>query len=61
MNVQEMVNSLIKRGLTESGIAKQVGVTQGSINRIKHGAMPKYDLGCRIKGLFDAEHKPEAP
>jgi len=39
-------------GLSEAKIADEVGTSQGSINRIKHGRQPcRYEVGKRIEAL----------
>lgn len=51
---QEIVNGLIRAGMTESGIAEKVGGSQPSINRIRKGKqMPGYLLGSALVELAD--------
>ena len=53
-SLQEIVNDLILHGFTEEQIAKAVGSTQPTINRIKTGvtANPGSDIGRRLDDLY---------
>ena len=53
-SLQEIVNDLILHGFTEEQIAKAVGATQPTINRIKTGvtANPGSDIGRRLDELY---------
>lgn len=49
---KEIIEALLKAGLTESEIAARVGATQPSINRIKRGRQnPGYELGVKLHDL----------
>jgi predicted transcriptional regulator len=51
MNLQELVQTLIDGGLSETEIAKRIGVSQPTINRIKSGTDPAYTTGKRLEEL----------
>lgn len=48
---KEAVETLLERGWTEAAIAEEVGVTQPTINRIKTGTIPGWDVGRAIVDL----------
>lgn len=51
MTPTEAVHTLLAAGLSETDIAKRVGTTQPTVNRIRRGAMtPSYPMG---KALVD--------
>lgn len=52
MNLQEVVQTLIESGLSEADIAKQIGVSQPTVHRIKHGVDPAYTTGKRLEELL---------
>jgi ribosome-binding protein aMBF1 (putative translation factor) len=52
MNIQEIVNALLKQGYTQSRLADEVRTTQATVNRISHGSMPSYVLGKRIEDVY---------
>lgn len=58
MKPSEAIAALIERGLTEAAIAAQVGTTQSTINRIRRGQQPSYDLG---KALIELHASGAAP
>lgn len=51
MTPSEAILALTDAGCTESAIAQAAGTSQPTINRIKHGADPGYELGNRIVRL----------
>lgn len=51
MNLQELVQNLIDNGLSETEIAKRIGVSQPTVNRIKSGSDPAYTTGKRLEEL----------
>ncbi len=52
MSIQDRVKFLLGKGLTQGDIAVNVGTNQSTIQRIKEGSEPKYELGCRIERLY---------
>lgn len=48
------IQTLLASGWTEAKIATEVGATQPTINRIKRGAKPSYDVGVAIVALAEA-------
>lgn len=48
-----MVNSLIQKGITETEIAKKIGVTQSTVNRIKKGSPTNYQTGKALERLCE--------
>lgn len=52
---ENIINSLIQSGMTESQIALEVKSTQASINRIRNGKQnPSYELGAALIVLRDS-------
>lgn len=53
----DMVKTLIdnNKKWTERAVAQAVKTSQPTIHRIYYGSMPSWDLGERIKGLYQAE------
>jgi hypothetical protein len=51
MNPTEAVQTLIKHRWTETEIAVRVGTTQGTVNKIKAGREPRYELGHQLVAL----------
>lgn len=47
----EAIAALQKNGWTETTIAQAVGTSQPTINRIKSGSMPLFDLGIALVNL----------
>lgn len=45
------IQTLLASGWTEAKIAAEVGTTQPTINRIKRGATPSYDVGAAVVAL----------
>lgn len=58
MNPKDAISALQKSGWTETMIANAVGTSQPTINRIKRGAMPGYDIGAAIVALARQEAGP---
>jgi len=54
----DAVTELQKQGWTETAIAEAVGTSQPTINRIKGGANPLFDLGMALVTLA-AGNKPK--
>lgn len=48
MNPTQAIQVLLAAKRTESRIAADAGTTQGTINKIKHGRTPRYDLGLAL-------------
>lgn len=58
MNPSQAITALLGRGMTESAIGQAVGVSQGTINKIKRGDMvPNWETG---KALVDLATQPAA-
>ena len=54
MNLQEVLQTLIESGLSETEIARRIGVSQPTVNRIKNGADPAYRTGKQLERLYRA-------
>jgi IS30 family transposase len=55
MQPHEAIAALLAAGETETSIAKAVGVSQSTINRIRHrGHSPRFDLGAALIQLAEA-------
>ena len=54
MNLQEVLQTLIESGLSETEIAQRIGVSQPTVNRIKNGADPAYRTGKQLERLYRA-------
>ena len=54
MNLQEVLQTLIASGLSETEIAQRIGVSQPTVNRIKNGADPAYRTGKKLEQLHRA-------
>jgi IS30 family transposase len=55
MQPHEAIAALLAAGETETAIAKAVGVSQSTINRIRHrGHSPRFDLGAALIQLAEA-------
>ena len=64
MNPSANIIKLLNAGFTETAIAAAAGTNQSTINRIKHGGQPGFELGLRISRLRDrdvtrAQKRPE--
>jgi transcriptional regulator with XRE-family HTH domain len=57
MSPSEAVRALLEGGLSESAIAARCGVNQSSVNRIKRGAVPNYDVGRQLVALARKEKR----
>lgn len=57
MQPSDAINALILAGWTEALIAAEVGTSQATINRIKHGSRPAYDTGRALIDLADRHCK----
>lgn len=55
MTPSQAIQSLLDAGCTEAGIAKAVGTSQPTINRIKKGSAPRYEVGARLMALTPEE------
>ena len=56
MNPSEAVITLLGRGMTEAAIGDAVGVSQGTINKIKRGDMiPTWPTGQKLILLASAD------
>ena len=55
MKISHMIKALLDSGLTEKNIAEQVSTTQPTVNRIKRGGNPAYELGCRIESFYRSQ------
>jgi len=51
MELSEVIVRLIADGMSEAAIAEEVGVSQPTIHRIKHGAGTSFENGNRIQAL----------
>lgn len=51
MTLQNLVQTLIDSGLSEAEIARRIGVSQPTVNRIKGGTDPAYTTGKRLEAL----------
>jgi IS30 family transposase len=55
MQPHEAIAALLAAGETETSIANAVGVSQSTINRIRHrGHSPRFDLGAALIQLAEA-------
>lgn len=52
MTPSNAITALISAGWTEAGIAEEVGTSQPTINRIRHGAQPRFQLGTDLLALY---------
>ena len=52
MNENDMVLALIREGMTEMEIAKNIGSTQPTIHRIKKGSTTNYKTGKSLELLY---------
>lgn len=69
MSPTEAIQVLLAAKWTEMRIAADVKTTQGTINKIKHGRTPRYDLGLaliasarkvmRTKAYKERQHEPD--
>lgn len=50
MDAGDMINNLIRKGVTEKDIAEHVGVSQSTVNKIKHG-ISKNPLHKNVVGI----------
>jgi hypothetical protein len=58
MNPRDAVLGLLAAGWSESRIAREVGASQPTIHRVKHGAQRRglsFDLGRRVLDLYARE------
>lgn len=53
MTPTQAVEQLAARGYTEAEIGRMTGMAQASVNRIKVGAMPKWDSGQKLIKLAE--------
>jgi len=60
MTVQEMLNSLFERGLSQKAVAERTGTTQPTIHRASKGAGVRYETGKAIEALLEATQKTAA-
>lgn len=60
MTVQEMLNSLFERGLSQKSVAERTGTTQPTIHRASKGAGVRYETGKAIEALLEATQKSAA-
>ena len=60
MTVQEMLNSLFERGLSQKAVAERTGTTQPTIHRASKGARVRYETGKAIEALLEATQKSAA-
>lgn len=60
MTVQEMLNSLFERGLSQKAVAELTGTTQPTIHRASKGAGVRYETGKAIEALLEATKKSAA-
>ncbi|MCK8685336.1 helix-turn-helix domain-containing protein [Pseudomonas umsongensis] len=60
MTVQEMLNSLFERGLSQKAVAERIGTTQPTIHRASKGAGVRYETGKAIEALLEATQKSAA-
>ncbi|AZP72803.1 hypothetical protein EJJ20_29805 [Pseudomonas poae] len=60
MTVQEMLNSLFERGLSQKAVAERTGTTQPTIHRASKGAGVRYETGKAIEALLEATQKSAA-
>lgn len=60
MTVQEMLNSLFERGLSQKDVAERTGTTQPTIHRASKGAGVRYETGKAIEALLEATQKSAA-
>lgn len=59
IDFQQIVQELIRSGMSQSEIARLVGTTQPTINRICAGATkePRLNTALALKALFDETKK----
>lgn len=59
MKPSQAIEKLLAAGLTEAAIGDAVGARQSTVNKIKHGTVPNWDLGRKLielaEGLDDDE------
>jgi hypothetical protein len=54
MTPRNAISALLANNWTEQMVAAEAGTTQPTINRIKHGASPSYEVGARLVELAAA-------
>lgn len=57
MSPSQAIEHLIAQGMTEQAIASKAGTTQSTVNRIRHGQQPSFDLGKSLVELAQ-QNKP---
>lgn len=57
MTPQEMVVALLEQGMTQTGIARQIGVSQPTVWRVMNGADVFYSTGVRLRQLYDKQRR----
>lgn len=57
MSPNDAIAKLAAAGWTESEIANAVGVAQSTINRIKRGARPNFEVGSALVALAKKRRK----
>ena len=60
MTVQEMLEALAKRGLSQKAIAIRAGTTQPTIHRAAKGAGVRYETGKAIEAIYLTETQQNA-
>ena len=60
MSPQQMILSLLAKGITQDQIAKEVGVDQSTISRYAKGQNPTWHIAEKIKKAFEKLSKDEA-
>lgn len=59
MRPSEAIEHLILAGLSETAIGSEVGANQSTINRIRRGKSPRFELGSALVALAKRTPLPE--
>lgn len=51
-SIQQMIKELIANGMSEKNIANQLGSTQPTVHRMKHGAETSYSNGKALEKIY---------
>ena len=60
MKPSEAIEKLLSTGLTEAAIGDAVGARQSTVNKIKRGTVPNWELGKRLVDLAESLPPDEA-
>ena len=60
--IANLLNDIIKSGLSEAEVGKLIGRHQSSVNRMRHGKQPPdYETGLKIEQLHRERYPDGAP